>query len=84
MSDDGTILSRRDVHEVLRGLKLTEDSEIVTYCTGGVRSAFVQAVLVHYGYSNVRNYDGSWWEWSQEESLPVERGGIRHDPQLGK
>ena len=49
MSDDGTILSRKDVHEVLRDLKLTEDSEIVTYCTGGVRSAFVQAVLVHYG-----------------------------------
>jgi len=84
MNDDSTVLSRKAVDKILRDLEITRDSEIITYCTGGVRSAFVHAVLVHYGYSNVRNYDGSWWEWSQDESLPVELGNVRPDSRLSK
>jgi len=28
-------------------------------------------VLRHLGYK-VRNYDGSWWDWSQNPKLPIE------------
>ena len=38
----------------------------ITYCTGGVRSAFVYLALRTLGMRNVRNYDGSWWAWSEE------------------
>ncbi len=46
--------------------------EIIVYCTGGVRSAFVLTVLHKLGYRHVRNYDGSFWEWSADLSLPVQ------------
>ena len=47
------------------------DRPVVTYCTGGVRSAFVAAALTSAGYVDVRNYAGSWWEYAATE-LPVE------------
>ncbi|MBI39123.1 MAG: hypothetical protein CMF59_05960 [Leptospiraceae bacterium] len=40
----------------------------ITYCTGGVRSAFVTAVLRHYGLQ-ARNYPGSMWEWSAQPKV---------------
>lgn len=58
-----------------RGLgALSPDREIIVYCTGGVRSAFVVAVLAQLGYRRVKNYDGSFWEWAADRSLPVEGG----------
>ena len=43
---------------------ITPDKEIVTYCRSGVRAAHTYLVLRHLGYPRVRNYDGSWLEWS--------------------
>lgn len=40
------------------------DQPILVYCTAGVRSAFVACALADVGFTNVRNYSGSWWEWS--------------------
>lgn len=55
----------------LESLLGSGDAPTVVYCTGGVRSAFVVAVLTHLGRPAV-NYDGSWWDWSSQEDLPVE------------
>jgi len=46
--------------------------EIIVYCTGGVRSAYVWAGLRSLGLGKVRNYDGSFWEWAADRSLPVQ------------
>jgi thiosulfate/3-mercaptopyruvate sulfurtransferase len=43
---------------------VTPDKEIVTYCRSGARAAHTYAVLRHLGYPRVRNFDGSWLEWS--------------------
>lgn len=45
-------------------------SDIIAYCTGGIRSGFVYMVLRGCGFPQARNYDGSWWAWSSESSLP--------------
>jgi len=55
--------------------RLPPDSEIVTYCTGGVRSALLAVLLEARLGRNVRNYDGSLWEWSRREELPLVRDG---------
>ena len=51
---------------------LHESQEVICYCTGGVRSAWLYFVLRLAGYSKVRNYPGSWWEWSRDFAAPVE------------
>lgn len=43
---------------------ITPDREVVTYCQSGVRAAHTYLLLRHLGYPRVRNYDGSWAEWS--------------------
>ena len=71
-NEDASIKPKEELQRVFRENKLTEDQEIICYCTGGVRSAWLWTVLQFAGYSNVRNYTGSWWEWSNDVSLPIE------------
>ncbi len=63
--------------EAIRGL-LSEsgvdpESEIVPYCHRGARSANAYYALKHAGLPKVRNYIGSWHEWSLRSELPIER-----------
>ena len=53
------------VRAELAALGVTPDKEIVTYCRSGVRAAHTFVLLRHLGFPRVRNYDGSWLEWSQ-------------------
>ncbi len=47
---------------------------VVIYCHSGVRSAHTTFVLTKLlGYKNVKNYDGSWTEWSYFKKLPYEK-----------
>ena len=48
------------------------DKEIITYCQGGYRAANTYLVLKNLGYLNVKMYLGSWGEWGNIPSLPVE------------
>lgn len=44
---------------------VVESKEIISYCQSAVRSAHTTFVLKELlGYKNVKNYDGSWIEWS--------------------
>jgi thiosulfate/3-mercaptopyruvate sulfurtransferase len=57
----------------LAALGVTPDRPVVVYCTGGVRSSQAFVALKALGFADVRNYDGSWWEWSADRSRPVAR-----------
>lgn len=46
-------------------LGLQADAEIITYCQGGIRAAHTVLALNLTGFSRVRNYEGSWAEWSR-------------------
>jgi thiosulfate/3-mercaptopyruvate sulfurtransferase len=68
---NGHMKSKPILLKLLKQFDVTHEKEVVVYCTGGVRSAMAYFVLRHLGYK-VRNYDGSWWDWSQNPKLPIE------------
>ena len=63
IDENGMLYPRPVILEKLAEKGVTPDKEIVSYCTGGVRSAWLTTVLVDLGFS-AKNYPGSTWEWS--------------------
>jgi thiosulfate/3-mercaptopyruvate sulfurtransferase len=64
MDANGRLLPKAKLVETFKSLGISPDKKIVAYCTGGVRSAWLVAVLADLGYPNVRNYAGSMWDWA--------------------
>ena len=58
---------------------LAMDSEVITYCQAGYRAAQAYVVLKLLGYSKVRNYLGSWFEWANAPDTPVESRNSKLD-----
>jgi len=67
----GHLKPRETLDSLLKSKGIQANREIVVYCTGGIRSAMAYFVFRHLGYK-VRNYDGSWWDWSHNPKLPIE------------
>ena len=54
-----------------------KEQAVVAYCHSGVRSAHTTFVLTELlGYKNVKNYDGSWTEWSNFDNYPKKKDSI--------
>lgn len=61
--NDGTLKSKADIEAMLTEAGVSKEDNIVSYCTGGIRSAYVQLVLEMCGYEHTWNYDQSYWRW---------------------
>ena len=72
--ENGTLKSLMELSHLLENEEIYHEQEIVVYCTGGVRSAMAYFVFRYLGFKT-RNYDGSWWDWSNDANLPVETSG---------
>lgn len=61
---DGTLKSNQEIKKMLEEAGVKPEDKIAAYCTGGIRSAYMQAILEMCGYENSYNYIESFWRWS--------------------
>ena len=74
---DQRFKSIEELEEIYSKLNVAKEDPIIVYCHSGVRSAHTSFVLTQLlGYKNVKNYDGSWTEWSYFNDLPFETDSI--------
>ena len=74
LNEDGTFKSVDDLQALYSSRGITADKQVFPYCAIGGRSAYTWFVLKYLlGYPNVRNYDGSWNEWSRIPDAPIEK-----------
>ena len=83
LNKDATIKDLDVIREMLEDKGIRSDQEVICYCTGGVRSAWLYVILKLAGYQTIRNYPGSWWEWSRDFACPVEKDMHRLQKFLG-
>lgn len=58
-------LPAQELKEMYASIGIDGTKPVITYCHSGVRSAHTLFVLTELlGYRNIKNYDGSWTEWS--------------------
>lgn len=67
LNEDGTFKNADQLKEVYQGKGVNPEKTIYPYCQGAIRSCHTTFVLkALLGYPEVKNYDGSWVEWSNE------------------
>jgi len=75
-NDDGTFKSAAELRELYAAEGITGDTEVIAYCRIGERSSHTWFALQELlGFTNVKNYDGSWTEYGSLVGAPVELGG---------
>lgn len=78
-AEDGRFRSRAELEEIyLDEQGLSPDEATIAYCRIGERSSHTWFALTHLlGFSDVKNYDGSWTEWGSLVRAPIVTGTDR-------
>jgi thiosulfate/3-mercaptopyruvate sulfurtransferase len=73
--DNGTFKNKEELNSIyLDEIGLNPKEDLIAYCRIGERSSLTWFVLKYLlGFTNVKNYDGSWTEWGNLVNVPIER-----------
>ena len=73
-SRNATFKSPEAIREIMSAKGLEADDDVIIYCFKGSRASNTFAALRSAGFTKLRNYLGSWYEWSVDDALPIETG----------
>jgi thiosulfate/3-mercaptopyruvate sulfurtransferase len=70
---DGTMLAPEALRKQFEAVGIDAAShEVITYCNGGVSASYGLMALRAAGFTNNAMYDGSWKDWGNDDSKPIE------------
>jgi len=69
-----TLKDPHEVEDLMAEVGITKDDNIIVLCYKGCRASNAVMQLQRSGFSNVKNYFGSWQEWSRDLMMPVSKG----------
>lgn len=72
LDETGRFKPARELERLLADKGITRDAAVVTYCYSGGRASVAAFVAELLGYPKVKNYYGSWREWSACTDLPAQ------------
>ncbi len=61
-----------EMEDILQSKGITKDKTVITHCQTHHRSSHSYIVLKSLGYENVKGYPGSWSDWGNDPSTPIE------------
>jgi thiosulfate/3-mercaptopyruvate sulfurtransferase len=63
---------KAELFEMLAGLGITPEKEVIAYCQTHHRSSLAWFVLRYLGFERARGYPGSWSDWGNRDETPKE------------
>jgi thiosulfate/3-mercaptopyruvate sulfurtransferase len=66
--------STGEIRAICAQVGMDVDDDIIIYCFKGARASNTYIALKMAGFKHVRNYYGSWNEWSRHPELPIDAG----------
>ena len=73
VNDTGEFKSADELKKIYGDAGITDGETIYTLCQTAVRATHTWFILTDLlGEKNVKVYDGSWTEWGNDSSLPIE------------
>lgn len=62
-----------ELHALFAAQGISDGTQVITYCSTGVRGSTDYVAARRAGFPNVRLYTGSWAEWSRDPQAPVQK-----------
>jgi thiosulfate/3-mercaptopyruvate sulfurtransferase len=72
-NSDKTTLSYKELKALFESRGITQDKEVTSHCTAGIRSGYIYFLLRLMGYARCSNYDASIWDWADNTTYAMEK-----------